>query len=698
MSLGAASIEPMFEAACASGLVGEQLRAVEHGDGPLVIVAGAGTGKTRTLTSRVAALLERGVPAERVLLLTFTRRAAADMVARAAALCGDRSAARRVWGGTFHAVAHRLIVEHAPVLGLAAVSVLDPGDVTDLLDLMREEHQLTGTKVRLPTSQTLADICSRSVNTNRPAREVIALDFPQHQHCTEQVLALLTEFMARKRAGGLLDFDDLLVAWRALLHAPVVGERLRQRWDHVLVDEYQDVNQIQVDIVTALRPDGFGLTVVGDDAQAVYGFRGASGSHLFDIAATVPDATIVRLEHNFRSVQPLLDLANAIRPTGDADQQIVLRADRDSTAACRPILHRCYDADDQARRVADAVLAAHQEGQPLRNQAVLMRAASHSRELEFELAHRRIPFVKYGGLRFIETAHVKDIIAALRASANPRDEVAWYRLLKLHHGIGKVHARGLTALLVNSAERDPDSDQVGGGGVSVTGCYARVVDAAPERGRDGLAATLATMARATVTTSVSERVRLCLELLQPLVRATYPDAALRLDDLDQLGASAAHVRDLGEFVAGLTLDPAAVSSDYARPPQIDDDYLILSTVHSAKGLEWNFVHLLHAIDGAFPSDMALHDPDGLAEEARLFYVAVTRARDLLAIYAPRRMHRDRGAYSDRHVYAQPSRFLTTAAMATLDSAAIQNDDPAVDPLLSTMPATITIPDMSDLFT
>jgi DNA helicase-2/ATP-dependent DNA helicase PcrA len=671
----------VFETSCRAGLADAQLAAVDHGDTPLVIVAGAGTGKTRTLTSRVAALLERGARPEQVLLLTFTRRAAADMVSRAAALCGDSSSARRVLGGTFHAIAHRLVVEHADALGLGAVSILDPGDVIDLLDLMREEFGLTGTSVRLPPSQALADICSRAVNTHRPARAVIAADFPQYEHCTEQILPLLGEFMARKRSAGLLDFDDLLIAWRALLGHPAVAQRLQDRWRHVLVDEYQDVNQIQVDIVAAMRPAGRGLTVVGDDAQAVYGFRGASGNHLLDLATTVRHATVVRLEDNFRSVQPLLDLANVVRPVGADDQRIVLRARRSDAAAPRPALQTCYDADDQARRIADAVLADHQEGHQLRDQAVLMRSASHSRELELELTHRRIPYVKYGGLRFIETAHVKDFVATLRVSANPRDEVAWYRLLKLHRGIGKARARELTAQLSGPSEQAlPDR-------------YSDAVAAAPERARDGLAATLEALRSSITTTAVRDRVELCLGAVRPLVQANYHDAALRLDDLDQLATSAADAGELADFVAALTLDPAAVTSDYARPPQIDDDYLVLSTVHSAKGLEWDTVHLLHAIDGAFPSDMALRDADGLAEEHRLFYVAVTRARDRLTIYAPRRMHRDRS--SDRHVYAQPSRFLTTDAHRTLHIAPA--DEGSCGSRVASTPATVTIPALSELF-
>src|SRR4051794_14551615 len=332
----------------------DQLAAVEHGEGPLVILAGAGTGKTRTLTARVARLLDAGVAPERVLLLTFTRRAAASMTSRAAALCGDPAAGRRMWGGTFHAVAHRLIAEHAPQLGLAEVSVLDAGDVVDLLDLLREEHGLVGTRVRLPTSRALADVYTRAVNTGRPTREVMEDEFPWCLDHVEQINALFGDFVTRKRARGLLDFDDLLLTWRALLADPGVGARLRARWDWVLVDEYQDVNRAQVDIVRLLRPDGTGLTVVGDDAQAIYAFRGASSAHLYELHSALPDSTLVRLQRNFRSTQPVLDLANVIRP-GEGETALRLRADR-GEAGVRPRLVTCANADDEARGVADAVL------------------------------------------------------------------------------------------------------------------------------------------------------------------------------------------------------------------------------------------------------------------------------------------------------------------------------------------------------
>ncbi len=460
-----------------------QREAVEHGDEPLIVVAGAGTGKTHMLTSRVAALLARGVPPERVLLLTFTRRAAADMVGRAAALCGDRSAATRMWGGTFHAVAHRLVSEHAEQLGLSAVTVLDPGDVVDLIDLMRDEHGLTGTAVRNPSAQVIADMYSRAVNTGRPVREVIESDFPAWVPRADQITGLLRAFMARKREHGLLDFDDLLIAWRQLLLNPIIGDRLRARWDHVFVDEYQDVNQIQVDIVRSLRADGRGLTVVGDDAQAVYGFRGARSGHLLDLARTFVDAKVIRLERNFRSLQPILDLANVVRP-GSGDQHVTLRADR-TDGGSRPQLVRCYDTRAEAEAVADAVLSANEAGQTLREQAVLMRAASHSRELEAELTIRRIPYVKFGGLRFIDTAHVKDFVAVLRLTTNPQDEVSWFRLLKLHREIGSARAKVLVPHLVDVERRDDSG----------------LLAAAPPRSRNALQRTLSAQSAAAGATT-----------------------------------------------------------------------------------------------------------------------------------------------------------------------------------------------------
>ncbi len=667
----------MFEPHWSDGLDDAQQAAADHGTGPLVVIAGAGTGKTRTLTARVARLLEGGVAPEKILLLTFTRRAAASMTSRAAALCGDPDAARRLWGGTFHAVAHRLAAEHAAHLGLSSVTVLDPGDVVELLDLLREEHGLTGAAVRFPTSQSLADLYSRTINTGRPARQVIDTDFPWCVDHADRIVELFRSFMARKREQGLLDFDDLLLCWRALLTDPATGPRLQARWDWVLVDEYQDVNQVQVDIVHGLRPDGTGLTVVGDDAQSIYGFRGARADHLGELFASLPAATPVRLERNFRSTQPVLDLANLVRP-GDGDLQLRLTAHRDAPAA-RPRLVRCADADGEARTVATAILAAQQDGLALRDQAVLMRAAGHSKALEVELTVRKIPYVKYGGIRFADTAHVRDLLAALRLAMNPRDELAWYRLLGRHRGIGKAGARALVGVLLD-AEGAAEHDAV--------------VAAAPPKARTALAATLAHLRSAQGADRATDAVEACLTAVRPLLRATYLDWSSRLEDVERLGATAAAGSDLAAFVAGITLDPPSSSADYADRPHRDEDYLTLSTVHSAKGLEWSAVHLIHAVDGAFPSDMALYDQDGLDEEQRLFYVAVTRARDTLAIYAPLRMPTHPTSHNARQVLAKASRFLTDEARRVLD---VEEPAGRATSLPAPVAARVEIPAMEDLF-
>jgi DNA helicase-2/ATP-dependent DNA helicase PcrA len=632
------------------GLDEAQLAAATHGDAPLVILAGAGTGKTRTLVARVAQLVDRGVDPTKILLLTFTRRAADDMLARATAICGDR-AGRRLWGGTFHAVAHKLVSAHAETLGLPpGLSVLDPADARDLMDLLRSDHHLSGAEQRLPRGDTLVDIYSRAVNTSSAAREVIASTFPWCDPHTESILELFRAYVARKREHGFLDFDDLLLAWRSLLTDPTLGPQLASRWDHVLVDEYQDVNQIQVDIVTLLRPGGKGLTVVGDDAQAIYSFRGTDSKHIVELAQTLPDSRVVRLERNFRSRQRLLDLANAVRPSTDGEH-LVLHSER--TGGPRAQLVRCHDAASEARLVVDAVLEGAEQGERLRDHAVLMRAAHHSDLLEVELTARGVPFVKFGGLKFLEAAHVKDFVAGLRLLDNRIDEIAWFRLLRLHEGIGPARAR---ALLDSLQPGDAEAEQR----------HADVAAIAPPASRVALTAMLDAVVCARQQKAPADRAGAVLEFLRPLLTNRYADHAARLTDLDRLVGAAANAPDLAEFVAELTLDPPASTTDLAGPPHLDDDYLVLSTVHSAKGLEWESVHVIHVVDGAFPSDMALSTKTGLLEEQRLFYVAVTRARDRLSIYAPLRMPHHRHARDDLHSYALGSRFLDDGAMAALD--------------------------------
>jgi DNA helicase-2/ATP-dependent DNA helicase PcrA len=630
------------------GLDDAQLAVATHDDRPLVVVAGAGTGKTRALVSRVACLLERGTAPERVLLLTFTRRAADEMLARAGDLAGTQGG-RRPWGGTFHAVAHRFIAAYAGPLGLAeGFSLMDQGEACDVMDLVRSELGLLGTEGRSPRSATLVDVYSRCVNTRRPLHEVLEVDFPWCEPHLGAISELFRAFTARKSASALLDFDDLLLYWRALLSEEALGRHVAAMFDYVLVDEYQDVNSLQADIVRLLAPQGRGLMVVGDEAQAVYGFRGADPRQLRELVLGLPGASTVRLERNFRSRQSILDVANAVRPAGAA--RVCLFSRRG--AGPRPKLVRCHDAAEEARAIAGAVLDAHERGTLLREQAVLVRAAHHSDLVELELAARNIPFRKYGGLKFLEAAHVKDFVTAARLLDNPHDEVAWYRLLRLHDNVGPSRAR----TLVTVARSSPD----------ILSSWPEMVAAAPEEVRPSLSVTLGGLARARSRVAPGARAEMVLDAVRPLVVGRYPDAAVRLGDLERLAGAARAAPDLASWLAELTIDPPASTSDFAGRPHLDEDFLVISTIHSAKGLEWSVVHVPHVIDGFIPIDMALGTPDGLEEERRLLYVAVTRARDELYMYAPLRMPYHRRGSDDRHGFAMVSRFVDDSVAAAMD--------------------------------
>jgi DNA helicase-2/ATP-dependent DNA helicase PcrA len=651
----------MFEPGDILERLNEQQRAAAtHQGGPLLVLAGAGTGKTRTLVARAAWLRSQGVAASRILLLTFTRRAADDMLARIGA--PDQAAGDRVCGGTFHAIAHRLIRAHAESFSLPPeFSVLDPGDVSDLLDTLRAEHDLAGLQRRAPRAATCADIYTRCVNTGSPVADVVQAGFSWCADFTDQLAALFRGYVARKRRHGLVDFDDLLLLWRAALADPAAGKALRGLYDAVLVDEYQDVNAVQADIVGLLRPGGQGLTCVGDDAQSIYAFRGADPAHLRDLGRSYPDLSVVRLTRNYRSRATVLALANSVRPQAGG---LELTLDAARSAGPRPLLVRCHDEATQAREICARVLAAHESGTELREQAVLVRASHHTGVLEVELAARGIPFVKYGGLRFTEAAHVKDFIAAARVVANPADDLAWFRLLRLHDGIGPVHAGRITDVIEPAR---PGALQR----------WREAVAAAPPRARARLGETMGALAAAAALERTADRAAAILAALAAPLEFRYPDAALRMADLQRLADAAATRPSLHDALVELTLDPPVSSSDLAGPPRLDQDYLILSTMHSAKGLEWPVVHLPHLVDGAVPSDMALAEPAGLAEEQRLFYVAVTRARDKLYLYAPLRLHHHRTGRDDRHGYGPLTRFLTAAALASCEITEAEPPRPAI---------------------
>jgi DNA helicase II / ATP-dependent DNA helicase PcrA len=656
------------QASVLDGLNADQLAAATHNGGPLLILAGAGTGKTGTLVARAAWLREQGMQPSRILLLTFTRRAADDMLARAqppASTAPASQAGERIFGGTFHAVAHRIIRAHAEAFALPPeFSVIDTTDVSDIMDTLREEHGLTGTGRRTPRAATCADIYTRCVSTGTLLPDVVAAGYPWCGPFSEQLAGLFTAFVAFKRMHGLVDFDDLLLLWRAALADAAAGAALRALFDAVLVDEYQDVNAVQADIVRLLRPDGDGLTCVGDDAQAIYAFRGADPEHLRALSASYANLAVIRLSRNYRSRHPVLALANEVRPQA-AGLELTLSAERGQGQ--RPLLVRCHDEATQAREACGRVLAEHEAGVAFHEQAVLVRTAHHSDLLEVELTARGIPYHKYGGLRFTEAAHVKDFLAAARVVANPADQLAWFRLVRLHEGIGPVLAqRVLEALRLT--EPEPFAR------------WPRAEQALPPRARPALAATVTALAAAAALDSTADLATAILAALRDPLRARYPDAAIRMADLERLADAAAVSPSLHEALVELALDPPVSASDLAGRPRLDDDFLVISTIHSAKGLEWPVVHLLQLADGAVPSDMALSEPSGLEEEQRLFYVAVTRARDRLYLYAPLRMHHHRMARDDRHGYAHLTRFLTAAALAQCEVTEATPPRPVLAPL------------------
>jgi DNA helicase II / ATP-dependent DNA helicase PcrA len=627
----------------------EQRAAATHAGGPLLILAGAGTGKTTTLCARVAWLLSEGVPADRILLLTFTRRAAREMVERARVLV-ERAAphAGLVVGGTFHSVGHRMVRLHASSVGLdPGFGVLDAGDAADLLDFVRQEQGHAASRRRFPRAQTMLDIYSRAVNAQMPLAEVLAESFPWCAEHREALAETFRAYGARKRALGLVDLDDLLVYWRALAADEVIGPRMAGAFEHVLVDEYQDVNGLQVDIVRSLRRAKPELTVVGDDFQAIYGFRAGSARHILDFPEQFPDAHTATLERNYRSSGPILDVANAV-----SEQDLMgfpKRLWTEQEGGQQPELVLARDEGEQAGEVCDRVISAREEGMDLRRQAVLFRTGHDSDLLELELTRRGIPFVKYGGLRFLDAAHVKDLIALLRLVDNPADEVSWFRLLQLLDGVGPIRARR-----VLDALRSP------GGGPPDVNRWHLAAAHVPESALPHAGAVIEALAAAGSgsTATAGAQVERCCAALAPLIRLRYPDGAVRVSDLDQLAAAARSAEDVRHFVSELVLDPPSSSADLAGPPHLDEDYLVLSTVHSAKGLEWDAVHLIGAYDGNFPADMSTANEEGIAEERRLFYVALTRACRRLCVYVPfRYYHRPRGG-DDAHGYGQASRFLT----------------------------------------
>jgi DNA helicase-2/ATP-dependent DNA helicase PcrA len=661
-----------------------QRQAVEHGDGPLLIVAGAGSGKTGTLAMRAARLIQQGTDPQRLLLLTFSRRAADEMARRAAALLPrllglPSGAAGPIlpWAGTFHAVGARLLRRWAQSLGLdPQFTVVDRADAEDLMALAREALGLAGQRQRFPLKSTCLAIYSRALNTELPLDRVLAEHFPWCAGWQAELRSLFSAYDAAKRRQHVLDLDDLLQAWAEALADDGVARAMGGRFDHVLVDEYQDTNRLQARILQRLKPDGTGLTVVGDDAQAIYRFRGAEWRNLLDFPAHFGRSVrVITLAQNYRATPALLAVSNALMAQAvERHAKTMWSAGPDGP---RPVVVSVRDEAAQATWVADEVLRQREAGLALRRQAVLFRAGQHSIALELELLRRDIPFVKYGGLQFMQAAHVKDLLALLRWARNPRHALAGFRCMAQVPGIGPARARRLADALAGSD--DP---------VAVIRAFAPPPAAAGDWPvlRDAWLALHAL--RPPATDGWPQAMETALGWLLPQLPRLYADAPAREADLRQLQRLARGWPSQDRFLAELTLDPPQAAGREAGTPHRDDDWLVLSTIHSAKGQEWSAVSVLNVVDGCLPADMATGSADDIDEERRLLYVAMTRAQRHLHLLVPQRFHVTRQpARGDVHVHALPSRFLTPELTALCDrvTPADSNDPDPVDGPAPTVP-------------
>ena len=641
----------------------EQRRAVDHSaEQPLLIIAGAGTGKTNTLAHRVAHLIVGGADPCRIVLLTFSRRAAEEMIRRVQRIAWDVLAEHArllanalTWSGTFHAIGARLLREYSDRIGINRdFTIHDRGDSADLMNLIRHDLGFSNTEKRFPGKNTCIAIYSRVINTEMPLSEILETNFSRYVAWESELKKLFGNYVDAKQRQNVLDFDDLLLYWAQMMQEGQIARDVSLRFDHVLVDEYQDTNRLQASILLAMKPDGKGLTVVGDDAQSIYSFRAATVRNIFDFPKQfTPPARIITLDRNYRSTQPILSAANAVIDLAAERHKKNLRSDRSS--AQRPQLVSVRDETDQASYVAERVLEHREAAIPLKQQAVLFRASHNSAQLEIELTRRNIPFVKYGGLKFLEAAHIKDVLAFLRWAENMRDRVSGFRVAQLLPGIGPATAGRLLDCM-------GEADHV------LEALLDYHPPAAAAEDWPAFADTFS-LVRGNKTGWPAELDLVC-RWYAPHLERLHEDARTREADLVQLAQIASTYPNRQRFLTELTLDPPSATSDEAGRPLRDEDYLILSTIHSAKGQEWKSVFVLNCVDGCIPSDMATGSTPEIEEERRLLYVAMTRAKDHLHMILPQRFfaHQQRGN-GDRHLYAPRTRFIPNSILHNFERCA-----------------------------
>jgi DNA helicase II / ATP-dependent DNA helicase PcrA len=655
MSTPAAQLEALNNIQRKAATFGEAAAGGPWRSGPLLVIAGAGTGKTNTVAHRVAHLVINGVDPARILLLTFSRRAALEMRRRAVEILrkalddtlGSKShsiAQRLAWAGTFHSIGNRLLRHYAGQLGLDPhFTVIDRSDAADLIDQVRTELGFAGKEQRFPRKDTCYAIYSHRVNTQKSLSETLLSQFAWCQQWEQDLTKLFRTYVERKQKLGLLDYDDLLLYWSMLVAEPKLAQHVGAHFDHILVDEYQDTNALQARILDAMRPDGAGLTVVGDDAQSIYSFRAASVENILGFPQRyTPNAEVVTLGQNYRSTQPVLDVANAL--LAEAPRQFRKHLLSSRGAGQLPKYVTVEDLESQAEYVAQQVLARREAGTVLRRQAVLFRTASHSDLLEIELTRRKIPFVKFGGLKFLEAAHVKDMVAVLRWADNPRNSLAAFRVLQLLPGMGPVNARWTL-----------DAWAEAGSAIKAL----RDIKVAAPASRDYLRLVDLVEKLTEPEKPWAGQVRQVREWYQPHLERIFEHFHTRVGDLDQLDQLSNQFPSRERFVTELTLDPPHSTSDLSGKANQDEDYLVLSTIHSAKGMEWDTVYVLNVVDGSFPNEFATGKAESIEEERRLLYVAMTRAKNELQLLSPLKFPLTQQApRGDAHVYGGRSRFMS----------------------------------------
>jgi DNA helicase-2/ATP-dependent DNA helicase PcrA len=615
-----------------------QYEAVTSVNGPLLVVAGAGTGKTRTIVYRVAYLVELGVKPEHILLLTFTRKAAQEMLRRAAILLDSRC--EQVSGGTFHSFANSVLRKHASLIGYqTSFTILDQADAEDVVNLLRTQMKLDMRERRFPRKETLYDLYSRSINTLTPLKELLSKDYPHYLDLENDIREVHARYVEYKQKHNLMDYDDLLVNLVRLLkeHEPVRAT-LSSRYKYIMVDEYQDTNKIQAEIVKLLAHKHQNVLVVGDDSQSIYAFRGANFRNIMDFPKDFPECKVVTIEENYRSTQPILDVANEIIVRAKEKYTKVLYTKKPT--GCLPQLVIGQNENLQSKFIVQRVLQLREEGVALNDVAVLFRSSYLSFDLEIELAKAGIPFMKFGGFKFIETAHVKDLVAYLRVLDNPRDVVAWNRILLLLDGVGpRTAERVIDDILQRHMSTGSDAAK-----------FWMNYGEYPDRVKDLFERLKRIQPEYVLPTEKTEEI---LEHYEPIFRTRYDDYTKRKKDLEMFLTITERYRNVSSLLTDLALEPPNESVSDITPPGKDDECLVLSTIHSAKGLEWHSVFVLYALDGRFPTSRAAEDIDEMEEERRLMYVACTRAKENLFITYPVNIYdRESGM-----VLSKPSRFI-----------------------------------------